>query len=150
MTDIYHQHPKDDRRLCFYRRLYVYICGGGGGDTPSGQPEGGVPYPADRGYPISGSDGGIPTQVQTGVGYPILGLNGGTPSQVQMEGTPSQVQTGGTLGYPPPGLDGVNPPPPPNWETEQHSEPWPRGGRYASCVHAGGLSGFKFIYHMEK
>ena len=51
--------------------------------------------------------------------------------------TRSQVQA--WRGYPPcPRLDGVTPLP--HQETDQQSEHLLRGGRYASCVHAGGLS----------
>ena len=56
--------------------------------------------------------------VRTGWGYPTLGLDGGTP--------PHQVRTGWRTA-PPPG--------PGDRETEQLC-----AGRYASCVHAGGLS----------
>ena len=45
------------------------------------------PHFRGRGYPVTGLDGGTPSQVQMR----------GTPSQVQMGGTPSQVYTGGTL-----------------------------------------------------
>ena len=40
-------------------------------------------------------------------------------------------------------------PPPPNQETEQQSEHLLRGGRYASCVHAGELSccAYKNVYN---
>ena len=88
-------------------------------------------------------------------------------SQVWMGGTPtSRSGQGGYLGYHPwPGLDGVSPsqdwmglpppqpgldgvtPPPLCWETEQHSEHLLRGGRYASCVHAGRLSCLKSVWY---
>ena len=76
------------------------------------------------GYPVPGLDGGTPSQVWTG-GYPIL-LMGVTPIQDQDRG---------------PRLDGV-PPPLPNHETDQQSKHLLRVRRYASCVHAGGLSCF--------
>ena len=77
----------------------------------------------------------------------------GTPSQVWTGGIPSQVQVKGIssewMGYlllsrawwgtPCQGLDGV---PPPQQETDHHSEHLLRGGQYASCVHPGGLSCF--------
>ena len=40
---------------------------------------------------------------------------------------------------------GVPPPPPPNQETEQQSKHLLRGGRYASWIHAGGLSWLKKV-----
>ena len=46
------------------------------------------------------------------------------------------------MGYPP--RHGTGYPPPP--ETDQHSEHLLRAGRYASCVHAGGLSCYYFIF----
>ena len=90
-------------------------------------------------------------------GYPIF-FDGGTPSFLMQEylilpnggywGTPLSGLDGGTpvgsgRGYPPSGLDGGNPcwdwmvvpAPLPSLETEQLC-----GGRYASCIHEGGLS----------
>ena len=60
-----------------------------------------------------------------GRGYPIPGLGRrGVPHlRSWWGGTPSQVWPGG---YP--------------LQTDQHSEHLLRGGQYASCVHAGGLS----------
>ena len=99
-----------------------------------------VPHPKSRG-------GGIPSQVWT---------QGGTPSKIRM-GVPPSVETGWGC-TPHPGLDGDTPSvetgwgypptpsksgwgtPPPRQETDQHREHLLRGGRYASCVHAGGLS----------
>ena len=60
------------------------------------------------------------------------------------EGTyPGKVQTGGGayLGQ------GRYPPSPAR--TDQHSEHLLRGGRYASCVHAGGLSCLSFAFTQE-
>ena len=77
-------------------------------------------------------------------GYPMW-LMGSTP--VRKDGdTPHwnwmavTVRTG--WGTPCPDWKEVNPspPPPPHQETEQQSEHLLRGGRYASCVHAAGLS----------
>ena len=89
--------------------------------------QGGVPHPRSR------WGGGTPSQVQVGGGYPVSGpggvphlrSGGGTQSQV-WGGIPSQVR-GGTHSTPP------------RPRNSKHLL-WLRGGRYASCVHAGGLS----------
>ena len=101
-----------------------------------------------------------PSQGTPTWGTPQLGEDRGYPSQgMPAHGTPlGQVRMGG--GVPQPGghLPGVPPqpgedrgvpqpegaPPPPG--TGQHMEYLISGGRYASCVHAGGLSCF---YCME-
>ena len=55
---------------------------------------------------------------------------------------PGQVQMGGRWGYiPPPSGPGQVPPP---WSGQQ-KERWLCGGRYASCVHAGGLSCLRIL-----
>ena len=88
-----------------------------------------------------GGGGAIPRSGQ-GKGYPIPSLDrGGTPIQVRMGGVGTLSRSG--QGGIPPGLDGVTPTPQdwigyPSGE-EKHSEHLLRGGRYASCVHAGGL-----------
>ena len=130
-----------------------------GGGTPSqvwvggypipGLGEGGYPIPGlGGGYPIPGLGGGVPhprsewggtpSQVWVG-GYPILGLG--------ERGTPSQVWMVGGVTPPPLARSGWgNPPPPPPWlmgyipTPHQHSEHLLCSGRYASCVHEGGLS----------
>ena len=65
-------------------------------------------------------------------------------------GTRSQVRTGGYpgIGYPPPdrpsprsGQGGV-------FQLEQLVVYLPRGGRYASCAHAGGLSCYLFVFEL--
>ena len=122
---------------------------------------------AGGGYPIPGLVGGTPSQVWQG-GTPSQVWPGGTPSQVWPGGYPSPTpgmgyppdQGQGTPwiwdGVPPRTWDRVPPldlgqgiPPRPGtgylpdlgWGTPpQHSEHLLRGGRYASCVHAGGLS----------
>ena len=93
---------------------------------------GGVPHLRSEvgGYPISGPGRGVP-HLRFG-GYPI---SGGVPHV--WGDTPSQ---GGPMsgGYPMSGGDPISGPTP--HCTEQHSEHLLRGGRCASCVHAGGLS----------
>ena len=71
------------------------------------------------------------------MGYPPVRLGGGTPLR-RDEDTPPPLS----------GWIWVPPPPP---ETEQHSQYLFRGGRYASCAHAGGLSCLKicFIFSSE-
>ena len=75
-----------------------------------------------------------------------LHCSGGTPLQVWMGGIGWGTPYPRLDGVPPPRLDGVplcpgldGIPPPPHQETDQHNEHLLRGGRYASCVHAGGL-----------
>ena len=82
---------------------------------------------------------GVPHPADGGRGYPIPGLGGGTPSK---DWIPHPVSDG----VPPyPGLDGVPP-----IRRQQHSEQLLRGGRYASCVHAGGLSCFEIGFNSIK
>ena len=89
-----------------------------------GQPPGGVPCQVQL--------GGVPCQVQPG-GYPARGYPagghpaGGYPARGVLGGTqvrypPRQVRTGGGT------------------QLGQHREYLLHGRRYASCVHAGGLS----------
>ena len=143
----------------------------GQGGTPSQVWPGGTPYQVwlggypipglDRGYPIPGlapparSGGGPHPRSDWGV-YPprptMIGW-GTLPSRPSMGYPPSQTWDGvppitgwGTPpssldGVPQPSMDGVPPPPP------QHSEHLLRGGRYASCVHAGGLSCLWCVYN---
>ena len=89
---------------------------------------GGVPWPgSSRGVPQPGPVRGVP---QPG-GYP-------PPGQVQQRGV---LQPGPDRGVPP-NRDGVPPGmgyPPPR-STGQQMEYLIRRGRYASCVHVGGLS----------
>ena len=119
-------------------------------------------YPADQGVPPSGQQGvgyshpanggtasflmGVPpffpiggyTLVKTGWGTALSILAGNTPP------SPSRLD-GGT--HPLAGLDGV---PSSCQETEQQSERFLRGGRYASCVHAGGLSCYWLFLSIEQ
>ena len=101
----------------------IQLTRGGGGYPISGPgreagfpilgPGGGVPHPRSR-------QGGIPSQVQAGEGVPH-------PKSRWGRGTPAGVPP--WQGTPPPA---EVPPPPPRY--------FLRRGRYASCVHAGGLS----------
>ena len=105
----------------------------GGGVPWSGLDGGGVPQPGldGGGVPRPGLDGGRypgnpPARSRWWRGTPWPGLDGGgvprvPPGQVWMGYPLSQVW----MGYPPP---------------TQDSKHLIRGGRYASCVHAGGLS----------
>ena len=115
------------------------------GVPPSGQWRA---HPAGRGYPSLGLDGGTPCQDWMGYPPPI-GTGWGTPMGT-VRGTPTPCWD--WMGVPPVGtgwatpllgLDGV--PPLPHQETEQQSELLLRGGRYASCVHAGGISCYTHI-----
>ena len=114
-----------------------------------GLDRGGVPHPRSRWWvphPGSGQGYSIPgtlSQVQMVVPcpgfrqrYPISGPDGGTPIQDQDGGTPIKDWMG-VPGYPPSRTGWGTPP---RQETDQHSELLLCGGRYASCVHAGGLS----------
>ena len=94
------------------------------GGVPSLRSEGGTPSQV-QGLPHLRS-GGVP-HLRSGE-YPISGL-GGTPFQVR--GVPHFRSGWGV-----PHLGSGVPP------TDQHSELLLCGGRYASCVHAGGLSCF--------
>ena len=84
---------------------------------------------------------GVPPPGQLGGGYPSQVRMGGTPSQVRMGSTPFPGQDGGTpfQGTPHPGLRSGQQGYP---QLEQHGVYLLHGGRYASCVHAGGLSCF--------
>ena len=118
----------------------------------------GYPHLADQGVPIPGQDEGgegTPSQVRTG-GTPIqLGvpssqaMKAGYSIQLRGRGTPIPGQDGGYhisgQGVPPSiRLYGGIP-----LETELHSQYLLHGGRYASCVHAGGLSCFFCVYLLD-
>ena len=132
----------------------------GQGGYPIPGLDGGVPHPrsgwGEVTQPRSGQ-GGTPTQVWTG-GYPNPGLDGGVPHPRSGWGVPHPRSGWGGTPWDrvPPDLewgtpqtwDGV----PPTWDgvPPQHGEHLLRlrGGRYASCVHAGGLSCL-FYSHAE-
>ena len=120
---------------------------------PGTPPRGGVP---DWGTPPGGVrvllPGGVPDRVppRGGPGTPLGGTWLGTP------GGPDTPPRGGYLtGYPPEGgglgtppggrgyLTGTPPGGVPGTQVGQQKEYSLHGGRYASCVHAGGLSCFK-------
>ena len=95
--------------------------------------------------------GGYPSQVQTG-GVPQPSPHGGYPGQVQMGGTPARSDGGAPArsdgwGIPQPGLIGGGGVPQSGVSrgTGEHMEYLISGDRYASCVHAGGLSCWKVI-----
>ena len=74
----------------------------------------------------------------------------GVPSPVGTRwGSPCWNWTGVA---PPPrlGLDVSKKKPCPGQETEQQSEHLLQGGRYASCVHAGGLSCSEFAFETDR
>ena len=153
------------RGKVMFSQVSVHISGDGGGGDPIPGPDDSIQLTGE--YPIPGLGKGVP-HPRWGVSHPanqghlIQLIGGSTPSQVQVGGYPIQP-TGGEpppiqdwMGYPPPIHDwyplhprmmGYLPPiqdwmgypPPSRQETEQHSEHLLRGGRYASCVHAGGL-----------
>ena len=106
----------------------------GGGGTPSQVWVGGYPIPVP-------GRGATPSQVQVG-GYPIPGPGRGVP---QLGGYPSQRGDTPARGYP----SSLGVPQPEGGYPSQGGNPPPRnskhllrlrGGRYASCVHAGELS----------
>ena len=98
--------------------------------------------------------GGTPSQVWVG-GYPISGLGRGVPHPRSRSGgvTTSQVWGGTPFQvrgrYPIPGPGGYSGYPPPR--NSKHLLRL-RGGRYASCVHAGGLSCFlyEYVFHATR
>ena len=119
-----------------------------GGGYPARSSRGGVPCQVQLGGgTLPGPGGGVPCQVQAGGGVPCQVQAGGVPCQVQPGGVPwpggvpCQVQPG--EGVPWPGGGGT--------QSGQHREYLLHGGRYASCVHAGGLScWFKFEAKLNK
>ena len=107
-----------------------------GGKVPiPGHDGGGLPWGTPMGYTIQvpGQDGDVPQGTPPSPGW-------GSPSR-------SQVR----LGYPPSAGWGLPPPSVPGQDRgvprlEQYGVYLLRGGRYASCVHAGGLSCSKFAF----
>ena len=118
-----------------------------------------------EGTPFPGLDGRTLSQVQTG-GTPPPALGRGTPTLTleeipsQPPPPPTQTWEGGTPtltwegSTPQPGPGKVPPPPPQSWpgtctgrvpQLEQHSMYLLHGGRYPSCVQAGGLSSIYLI-----
>ena len=104
----------------------------GGGSTPSQVWRGGYPSQVWMGgYPIPGLDRGVPH-----AGVPPIQVPG-------QDGVPGVPPPNTKMGYPP--SAGWDTPPPPGQDRgvpqlEQHGVYLLRGGRYASHVHAGGLS----------
>ena len=105
------------------------------------------PHPKDgegNVFSLSTPGGGVPISHNALQHFPEChGAAGGVPCQVQPGGVPCQVQLGGgcTLrgGIPwPGGVGGTLPGG--GTQLGQQKEYSLQGGRYASCVHAGGLS----------
>ena len=131
--------------------------GGGGGTQPG--PSWGGGYPGRGGYPAGGYPGGVPRSgtplARSGGGVPCQGgtlLGGRYPGQVP----PQPGQEGGTLpgGYPARGGTQVRYPPGQvrrggGTQLGQHREYLLHGRRYASCVHAGGLSCFTTMFALS-
>ena len=111
-----------------------------GGGTPARSKWG---WYAGEGVPWPGPDRGVPWGTPTSQGWGTLlsGPGWGYPGQVQTGGYPPSKAGWGTWQRVP----HLNPqqglPPPPG--TGQQMEYLIRRGRYASCVHAGGLSCLK-------
>ena len=117
-------------RYCFHRCLST-PGGGGGGLTPS-------PSHNTSTGPMSFLGEGYPSDCSQ---FPSGGGGGGTQSQVGVPQFQVGIPRSQARGTPPPSQDcgtPLSPPPPP--ETEQQREYLVRGGWYASCVHARGLS----------
>ena len=122
-ADIYRPHPKDDGRLYFH-----FVCQ----STPGG------------GYQVSDfRGGGVPGLRFRGGGYQVSDFRGGGGYLVSVKGKLFDtrfglihVQTGQKIFV-------KGPPPPPR---NSKKLLWLHGGRYASCVHAGGLSCYEDGY----
>ena len=143
----YRPHPKDGQGNIFSQ---FTLAGGGGGYTISGlRWRGGGTLARSRGVPHLRSEvGGTPARSRwwgvppwTWDGVPPRHGMGYSPGP-GMRYTPQTwdwVLPPWTFDWVPHPPDlGLGSPPPP--QTDQHSELLLRGGRYASCVHAGGLS----------
>ena len=102
---------------------------GGGGESTPVLPTAGV----TNIHPDWGG-GGRCTPILPNGGYTHLADGEYPPNIGTGYGYPPPVRTG--WGYPPSGLDGCTP----HQKTEQQSEHLIHSGRYASCIHAGGLS----------
>ena len=136
------------RRYCFHRCVSVHIGRGGGYPSPRFFPRSLLPGPFWKGYPSPWffAKSLVPGPFQ---GYPSLSWGGGVP---QDRGTsPGRTGVGHTprqdrIGIPPARYPlagtGASPLHP---KTEQQSKHLLRGGRYASCDHAGRLSCYLFI-----
>ena len=98
-------------------------------------------------YSWCGRGGVYPHPVPTGV-VPPSGQWGCTPiwlaGDVPLEYSPPPH--GNWMGLLLSGLNGGNPPSPACQESEQQSEHLLCGGRYASCVHTGGLSSWVIVF----
>ena len=85
-----------------------------------------------------GGGGGTPTRSRRGGGAPSsLGWGAGTLARSRLGGVPHPALEGGV---PQPGPDRGGTPARSRWGVQKEYSL--RGGRYASCVHAGGLSSY--------
>ena len=156
----YRPHPKDGEGTVF---TGVCLSTPGGYPSPRFFPRSMVIGPFwGRGTPVPGSFPGHWSQVPSR-GYPNPGQGvpqswlGGTPGWTRQNwGSPCEGQGWGSptarsgWGTPWPGQDGVLPWPGQDWGTpprrEQPSEHLLRGGRFASCIYAGGLSCYNYVW----
>ena len=144
----------------------VCLSTGGGGGYPVRYPPGGYPGPGTTpgGYPDTPPRGvcGPPREGTQTPGVPRPGYSppGGTQTWVPPGGYPGPPPGGPMSGYPPGGVPGHPPggvpgprggypgpgtPPGGGTRVGQQKEYSLHGGRYASCVHAGGLSCLCFV-----
>ena len=116
----YRPHPKDDGRL-YFQSVHTW---GGGSPGPG---RGGTRSQITGGVPSLRS-GGVPSLRSGGGGYPVSVKGKIFDTRFGL----IHVQTGKKK------FLLRDPPPPSPWNSKDLL--WLRGGRYASCVHAGGLS----------
>ena len=146
-------------RYCFYRCLSVHGGEGGSGYPPRGGTWPGTPPPPPGGYPDPPPGGTRTPPGGTWPGTPPGGTRtpGGYLTRYPPRGVVPRPPLGGYLtgyppwqsfrgGYPDPPWGGYLTGYPPRGGTQlgQHSEYLLHSGRYASCVHAGGLSCYYF------
>ena len=133
-------------KLLLRNRCLSVHTGGGGYPSPRFFPRSLAPGPGVGGYPSPGwgEVPGVPPD-RTGLGYPPARSGWGSPDRTRLGYPPSQVR----MDYPSQDRTGVLPSQvrmgyPPT-RTEQQSQHLLHYGRYASCIHAGGLS-YSFFF----